>query len=604
MIRGELSQIWVFCLKEDELSRLKDLLLEEVSIEEPWEVVQEFSKLVRVSGSEDERKAASILVRKLREWGVNVQLYEPRLYLSIPLSAEVRVVAPGEESIQAKCPSFSASGSVEGDVVYVPSERARGTTDLFDMKARRDIDVRGRIVLTEGLSIMPEAVRYFEENGAIGQITIHPGERIHDGISTPIWGTPTLDNIGTKPGTPLASVNRIGGEHLRKKAEGGNLRVRITTRLDEGWKRCLIPVAEIRGSKDPDSFILLHGHYDSWHYGVGDNAVGDAAMLEIARVFNRHRDRIERSLRIAWWPGHSTGRYAGSTWYCDNFGIDLAENCVAQVNCDSPGCRWATSYDEVMMMAEAEKLCKSAIKDVTGAEAERVRPIKAGDYSFNNIGITSFYMLLSNIPKGVAREKGLYAVGGCGGNIEWHTEADTIEIADKDNLLRDIKVYLITLLRVLNSEVYPFDFRRTVAESLEYAQRYSDEAGGRFDLNPVLHELSMLSGRLEAFYATGEGGVIQRDGEMIDDINRTMVRMGRILIPLAYVREGRFEHDPAVPAPHLPDLSSVRDLQSLEEASDEYSFLLNQLTRRRNRVVHRLRKARNLLDEFLDLHPR
>jgi len=590
-------------LKEGELSRLESLLLEEVSVEEPWRVVQEFSKLLRVSGSEDERKAASLLVSRLREWGVDVELCEPELYLSIPLSAEVRVVAPEERSIRAKTPSFSVSGSVEGSVVYVPSERPRSMTDLFDLKARKGIDVRGQIVLTEGLSIMPEAVHYFEENGAVGQIAIHPGERIHEGIATPIWGTPTPDNISMKPRTPLVNVNRVDGEYLREKVEEGGLQVRITTRLDEGWKRCFIPVAEIKGSKDPDSFVLLHGHYDSWHYGVGDNAVGNAAMLEIARVFNKHRDKIERSLRIAWWPGHSTGRYAGSTWYCDNFGVDLAENCVVQVNCDSPGCRWATSYDEVMIMSEVEELCKSTIKDVTGVEAERVRPIKAGDYSFNNIGITSFYMLLSNIPKEVAREKGLYAVGGCGGNIEWHTEADTMEIADKDNLLRDIKVYLITLLWILNSEVYPFDFRKTVAESLEYAQTYSEKAGRKFDMSPVIRELSALGERLEAFYATIGRGTILPGEAMINEINRTMVRMARTLIPVAYVREGRFEHDPAVPAPHLPDLSLVLDLQSLNETSSEYSFLLNQLTRKRSRVVYGLREAGELLDEFLDSHP-
>jgi len=399
-----------------------------------------------------------------------------------------------------------------------------------------------------------------KRGGAIGQITIHPGERIHEGIATPVWGTPTPDNVNAKPRTPLASVNRIDGNYLREKAEKGVLRVRITTKLDEGWKKCLIPVAEIKGSKNPDHFVLLHGHYDSWHYGVGDNAVGDGAMLEIARVFNKYKDRIERSLRIAWWPGHSTGRYAGSTWYCDHFGIGLAENCVAQVNCDSPGCRWATSYDEVMIMAEAEDLCKRTIKEITGVEARRVRPIKAGDYSFNNIGITSFYMLLSNIPREVARAKGLYAVGGCGGNIEWHTEADTIEIADKENLLRDIKVYIATLLRVLNSEILPFDFRKMVAESLEYIRLYSREAGDRFDLNPVIHELSALGKSLDAFYhLCGEKS--RRDEVFLEEINRIQVRLGRILISLAYAREGTFDHDPAVPTPHFPDMALVRDLR-------------------------------------------
>ena len=70
--------------------------------------------------------------------------------------------------------------------------------------------------------------------------------------------------------------------------------------------------------------MLLHGHYDLWDVGVGDNATGDACMLEVARTLWGIRDKLERSVRIAWWPGHSTGRFAGSTWYADTFGRDLA----------------------------------------------------------------------------------------------------------------------------------------------------------------------------------------------------------------------------------------------------------------------------------------
>ena len=40
--------------------------------------------------------------------------------------------------------------------------------------------------------------------------------------------------------------------------------------------RCLLPVVEIRGQHDPDEFLLVHGHYDSWYVGIGDNATGDA----------------------------------------------------------------------------------------------------------------------------------------------------------------------------------------------------------------------------------------------------------------------------------------------------------------------------------------
>ena len=182
------------------------------------------------------------------------------------------------------------------------------------------------------------------------------------------------------------------GESLDR---GGPARSRfapsVRTWLREGWMRCLLPVAEIRGQEDPDEFLLVHGHYDSWYEGIGDNATGDAALLELARVLWTLRDRLKRSVRIAWWPGHSTGRYAGSTWYADTFADELDEHCIAQLDIDSPGCAGATAYEEVMWMAEADALCRSSIRDALGLPSAARPPLRAGDYSFNQIGPTGLH---------------------------------------------------------------------------------------------------------------------------------------------------------------------------------------------------------------------
>ncbi|WP_238719933.1 hypothetical protein [Nitratireductor alexandrii] len=74
-------------------------------------------------------------------------------------------------------------------------------------------------------------------------------------------------------------------------------------------------------------------------------------------------------------------------------------------------------------------------------------------------------MLSSTMPDVLREEKGYYTVGGCGGNIAWHTENDTLEIADKDILLRDIKVYLLAVLRNANADILPFDWGATTKNS-------------------------------------------------------------------------------------------------------------------------------------------
>jgi hypothetical protein len=51
-------------------------------------------------------------------------------------------------------------------------------------------------------------------------------------------------------------------------------------------------------------------------------------MLEVARVLWHMRGKLRRSVRIAWWPGHSAGRYGGSTWYLDAHAADFAKRCI------------------------------------------------------------------------------------------------------------------------------------------------------------------------------------------------------------------------------------------------------------------------------------
>jgi N-acetylated-alpha-linked acidic dipeptidase len=582
-------------------SELEKTMLDEISAREPWKLVETFSKIVRLSGTADERRAVDYLMGRMEALGIPYSVYEPEIYVSLPVSAKLEL--PGEEPVVCKTPSFSASGVLEAEVVYAPAAPAKRVDSFFDNPAAgSDVDVRGKIVMTDGISL-PKAAKAFEDRGAVGQIYINPHkETTHELIITSIWGTPTLENIKDKPSTHVINVNTNTGNRVKELLKKGSVRVRIITELEEGWKQAIIPVAEIRGSEEPEKFILLHGHLDSWHYGVTDNATGNAGKLEIARVFNNHKAELKRSLRVAWWSGHSHGRYAGSTWYADFKGLDLEKNCIAQVNMDSPGVKWADRYDEMMWTAEVTDLCTSAITDASGTVPKRLRPMRAGDYSFNNIGITSFYMLSSNIPAEVKAEKGYYAVGGSGGNsAAWHNEEDVLEYADPDVLVRDIKVYAASILRVLNATVYPFDFVRAVDESIEIVKGYQDTAvGGGFDLSPVLDELSGLRQDLAGFNAAANGAAQTGDRNATRAFNETMLRLGRLLIATSYAKREVFEHDPATEVPAFPEIAPAVELAKYAAGSNEQKFLMNQLMRGRNKVMLRLVRAREVVAPFLN----
>ncbi len=560
-------------------------LLQAVSFDAGWSLLERFSTLVRESGSEDEHAAAEYIAAVLGGMGVPFEMHEPDLYLSLPRESSVEWSGG---SIRAKPPSFAVptqGGGLEGELVFVPAAAATGQRDLFAKRLGDDLpDVAGKIVLSEGFA-MPGMVSAFEAAGAVGQVFINPGRNIHWGICTSIWGTPTARNLATKPGTPVVAVNNPDGERL-KEAVGETVGLRV--RLEEGWYPCKLPVAHIAGASE--EFMLVHGHYDSWDAGIGDNAVGDATLLELARIFHAEAGRLKRSLRIAWWPAHSTGRYGGSTWYADTHALELRKRCVGAINIDSPGCWHATEYDDVMWMAEAGPLCARAIADVTGKTAKRLRPLRAGDYSFNQIGLTSFYMLLSNIPAEERAALGFYPTGGCGGNIAWHTEDDVMAVAERENLERDLSVYVASIARVLNAPILPYDFRETVSELTGFVDDYAEAAGDLLDLGAVRAELRTLSVALDDLYAAiGEG---RPDGAAAGTVNELFLELSRILVPIGYAEGGPFDHDPALPRTPIPRLARVAELSSLAESgSDALPFLVNELRREANHVANGFHEA-------------
>lgn len=582
---------------EPNLNGFERELYQAVSADEPWSLVERFSELERVSGSNDEIKAAEYITGRLDELGVPHDRYDPEIWLSIPQDASIQSTAPVKRSFgddtgppSIKTVAFSKSGSVTGDVVHVePPEMGGGRLALNATFDNLDEDIDGKVVLVEANYLSREMIMDIEDRGAEAIIGIHlHEEEPHEGIATPVWGgVPHPDRQDRVPNIVITNVSKSVGDELRDLATEG-LEVEVTAQAPRKWSECPVIVSRIPGEADSedDDFVLLHGHYDSWWYGIADNATGDAGLLELARVFNEHRDQLKRDLWVAWWPAHSTGRYGGSTWFATEYALKLDERCIAQVNMDSPGATDATEFrDMVGWMSAGNSLCKSAINDVCGKESEENRLHRAGDASFNNIGVTGLFMLSSNIPKEVRDERGYHPVGGCGGNSNaWHLSTDTLDKADSDVLVRDIRVYATLVSRLLRENVIPLDFQYTVDRHQEIIENYQEAAGEHFDLSPIKNDLTALDGALSSFYEDANSGRIS-----IRKANETLKQVERHLTRVNYVSEGKFEQDPAKSRPPYPQLEPATDLPDM--SGDEYKFCRVHLKRAQNDVRHELRSA-------------
>uniref|UniRef100_A0A8C3T728 Aminopeptidase NAALADL1 n=1 Tax=Chelydra serpentina TaxID=8475 RepID=A0A8C3T728_CHESE len=93
----------------------------------------------------------------------------------------------------------------------------------------------------------------------------------------------------------------------------------------------------IRGSEEPDRYVLYGNHRDSWVHGAIDPSSGTAVMLEITRVLGKMLKegtwRPRRSIIFGSWGAEEFG-LIGSTEYTEEFYSKLRERSVAYINVD------------------------------------------------------------------------------------------------------------------------------------------------------------------------------------------------------------------------------------------------------------------------------
>jgi hypothetical protein len=85
-------------------------------------------------------------------------------------------------------------------------------------------------------------------------------------------------------------------------------------------------VAELPGT-DPalkDEVVMLGGHLDSWHTGVGatDNADGATTVMEALRILKAIDARPRRTIRIALWGGEEQGLLGSRAWVAQHLAGD------------------------------------------------------------------------------------------------------------------------------------------------------------------------------------------------------------------------------------------------------------------------------------------
>lgn len=550
---------------------------------------QAIAAWVRLSGSSEEAKAFDWIEERCLLTGAEVKRHEPILLLSIPISATLSL-----GDVEIPCITHSMSASTPPDGIEVRLDEWGGFTS-------------GAAVIDSIAT--PLGMLKAASKGASACVFVAGSKQPPEMIVSPVWGCPGLKELEALPAIPAVSLGREGGQILRSLMVSGINRARLFTKVETTWKKAPCLVVDVappcgRG----DEFVFISGHVDSWYHGAMDNASGNACALEILRLAVENRSPLRRGIRVAFWSGHSHGRYAGSAWYADNFWEELASRAAVHINIDCLGGIGATVVTEACAMPETKWVASEVIRLLTGEEFRGTRFTRMGDQSFWGCGVSSLFVTPSEQPLslGSGGEAELLGKAGRTGGLGWwwHTPADTVDKISPEFLSRDTRIYTALAMWFATAKVVPLRMSCAAKETQASFEIWHNRLNGGGLTCEVLdglgirkafgHGLALIRELRNALDLVDEAlAKLEADDVpeiLIADINTALLQLARPLVRLNYVEGSVYHHDPALPSDPMPILSPVRTLVESSDPHARYAAAV-EVRRRFNRVLHELGEA-------------
>ncbi|KAM6157881.1 N-acetylated-alpha-linked acidic dipeptidase 2 isoform 2-T2 [Rhynchocyon petersi] len=361
-------------------------LVSEMKAENIKAFLRSFTKLPHLAGTEQNLQLAMKIQTQWREFGLDTTTLVPYdVLLSYPNETNANYISivdeheteifktsylelppDGYENVTNIVPpynAFSAQGSPEGDLIYVNYAR---TEDFFKLERDMNINCTGRIVIARyGKIFRGNKVKNAMLAGAIGIILYSdPADYTAPGVEPypKGWNLPgtgaqrgnvlNLNGAGDPltpgypakeytfrldleegVGIPKIPVHPIGYNDAEKILRKIRMHVYNINKIT----RIYNVIGTIRGSVEPDRYIILGGHRDAWVFGGVDPTSGAAVLQEIVRSFGKLVNkgwRPRRTIIFASWDAEEFGLLGSTEWAEENAKV-LQERSVAYINSDS-----------------------------------------------------------------------------------------------------------------------------------------------------------------------------------------------------------------------------------------------------------------------------
>jgi carboxypeptidase Q len=296
---------------------------------------------------------------------------------------------------------FAHAGKTNGSILLVHSDEMKTWDDLFAeyLNAPGVIDraVQGKALAIAFQSTRPNDLLYRHTNAIAGEIDRIPMVLVAREDASRVA---RLLAAGQSLYADIAIPNQIGGP-----IKAGNV------------------VAEIPGSEQPEQFVLLGAHLDSWELGTGalDNGCNAALVVDALRSIKDSGLRPRRTIRFVLFSGEEEGML-GSRAYVSAHRSEL-DKAAGVVIFDS-GTGRTTGFS------------LGGRKDLVSAATALVAPLQqfgAGKVTTDaEWGTDNFDFMLEGVPTFVANQEEANYL------INYHAQSDTFDKVDLSQLKKHV----------------------------------------------------------------------------------------------------------------------------------------------------------------------
>ena len=385
----------------------------------------------RLAGTDGEARARDILVRELRDMGL-----EPAVE-----GFEVRSFEPGIATLQVGGDQFDlvphgleGDRDLEGELAFL---------DNAEVLAFNRGAFRGKVVLAFGASGKPHELA--SEAGVAAYLGVAGANRSVSAAShRQKWFS---------DGRAVPTLTATYADAERLAARSGE-RVRISIRQAAGPRVAHNIVATLGAPRRDENLVYLTAHYDSVarSHGAADNAGGTVAALAVARHFAEHPPA--RELRLVLFSGEELG-LRGSLAYVRVHDAEVHERGRLCVNLDIAGdplgndCLFVVGTRE--LAGYAAGICRES--GICPHESVDVWPSDGMPFALQEVPSVN-----------LARTDGR-------GSFHIHTPGDVASNVTAGGLDHPVRAARALLERVLGAEIFPL--RREIDDSLrEKIEKY------------------------------------------------------------------------------------------------------------------------------------